>query len=73
MTRWFAETFAGALAAASFFSNSAIGMAPGTRSPSSKKIVGVPVMRLLLPYSRTLSRVAVAQLVSAGTAMSRTM
>jgi membrane-bound lytic murein transglycosylase A len=60
------------LAPASFFSKSAIAIAPGTRSPSSKNIVGVPWMRLDLPYSTTLS-IGVAQLVSTGTEMSRTM
>src|SRR5512138_2776976 len=38
-----------AFAALSRFSKSAIEMAPGTRSPSSKKIVGVPLIFLSRP------------------------
>src|SRR5207237_7933352 len=52
---YFDDAVGGSFAAASFFSNSAIGIAPGMRSPFSKMIVGVPLMRLSRPSARFLS------------------
>src|SRR5207237_4795152 len=49
---YFDDAVGGSFAAASFFSNSAIGIAPGMRSPFSKMSVGVPLMRLSRPSAR---------------------
>src|SRR5512140_297622 len=56
------ETFA-AFVAVSFLSKSAIDIAPGTRSPSSKMIVGVPLIFFSLPKAMFLSS-GVEQLLS---------
>ena len=49
------------LAVFSFSSIRSSGIAPGTRSPSAKKIVGVPVIFNLLANSRFLSTAVVSQ------------